>query len=142
MRRPDPETRKHPLPTVDIIIRIHDKIIVVERKYPPYGWALPGGFVDYGESVEQAAARETMEETSLTLKDLRQFKVFSDPDRDPRGHAITTVFTATGVGEPKAADDAKNLALMDPTNIDKPMVFDHERIIREYVATYLDSPDK
>lgn len=131
------QTRKHPLPTVDIIIRIDDKIIVVERKYPPYGWALPGGFVDYGESVEDAAVREAKEETSLDLEELEQFKVFSDPARDPRGHAITTAFVARGTGRPKAADDAKNLALVDPRNIDKPMVFDHQKIIDEYVARYL-----
>ena len=131
------QSRKHPLPTVDIIIRVGDKIVVVERKYPPYGWALPGGFVDYGESVEQAAVRETKEETSLDLEDLEQFKVFSDPARDPRGHAITTAFVARGIGEPRAADDAKNIDLMDPLQIDRTLVFDHQRIVEEFAARYL-----
>jgi 8-oxo-dGTP diphosphatase len=132
-----PHSRSHrnPVPTVDIIIEIRDKIVIIERKNPPSGWALPGGFVDYGETVEEAAAREAKEETSLDLKDLRQFRVFSAPDRDPRLHTITTVFIARGEGEPKAADDARNIELADPRRLNRKMAFDHREIIDAYVKT-------
>src|SRR3989304_1636029 len=86
---------KNPFPTVDIIIEIEGKgIVLIRRKNPPYGWAIPGGFVDYGESIENAAVREALEETSLKVELLRQFHVYSSPDRDPRFHTISTVFTA------------------------------------------------
>lgn len=124
---------QNPIPTVDIIIEINDKIVLIERQNPPYGWALPGGFVDYGETVEQAAQREAKEETSLDLIDLKQFRVFSDPKRDPRLHAISTVFIAKGKGEPKAADDAKNIKLVNPESLPGPFAFDHEKIILEYL---------
>lgn len=88
------ERYKNPVPTVDIIIEYAAGIVLVERKNPPYGWALPGGFVDYGETVEQAARREAGEETGLAIDDLRMFHVYSDPERDPRHHTITTVFVA------------------------------------------------
>lgn len=127
---------RNPIPTVDIIIEIDNKIVIIERKNPPHGWALPGGFVDYGETVEEAAAREAKEETSLDLKDLRQFRVFSSPDRDPRMHAITTVFIARGEGEPKAADDAQNIELVDPSHITQKMAFDHRDIVNLYVRTF------
>ena len=130
-----PGSRKHPLPTVDIIIEIGDKIVIIERKNPPHGWALPGGFVDYGETVETAALREAKEETSLDLENLRQFKVFSSPQRDPRGHTITTAFIAAGVGELRAADDAKNIKLVDPAHIAETLAFDHREIIEEYLQS-------
>jgi ADP-ribose pyrophosphatase YjhB (NUDIX family) len=128
-----PVPSRHPLPTVDIIIEIEDKIVIIERKNPPYGWALPGGFVDYGESVETAATREAKEETSLDLVDLEQFRVFSAPDRDPRGHTITTVFIARGKGRLQAADDARSVELVDPRHMTRPMAFDHGEIIEAYV---------
>lgn len=124
---------KNPIPTVDIIIEINKKIVLIERKNPPLGWALPGGFVDYKESVEDAAIREAREETSLELKNLKQFKVFSDPDRDPRFHTISIVFIAQGAGTMKAADDAKNIKLVDPESIDEFLVFDHRNIIEKYI---------
>jgi ADP-ribose pyrophosphatase YjhB (NUDIX family)/acetyltransferase-like isoleucine patch superfamily enzyme len=124
---------KGPAPTVDVIVEIGDQIVLIERKNPPFGWALPGGFVDYGETVEAAATREILEETSLQLRELKQFKVFSSPDRDPRQHTITTVFIARGEGEPRAADDARSVGLFRPSELPSPMAFDHLKIIEEYL---------
>ena len=125
-------TVKFPRLTVDIIINIKGKIILIKRKNPPYGWALPGGFVDYGETVETAAIREAKEETGLDLKNLKQFHVYSEPNRDPRGHNISVVFTAEGIGVPKAADDAKELELFDQNNLPKEIAFDHKKILIDY----------
>jgi ADP-ribose pyrophosphatase YjhB (NUDIX family) len=123
---------KSPKLTVDIIINIEGKIVLIKRKNPPYGWALPGGFVDYEETVENAAIREAKEETGLDLKNLKQFHVYSEPSRDPRGHNISVVFTAEGIGEPKAADDAKELELFDQNNLPKEIAFDHKKILFDY----------
>ncbi len=92
---------RNPVPTVDIIIELPDGIVLIQRKNPPEGWALPGGFVDYGESLEQAAVREAKEETSLDVELVRQLHTYSDPSRDTRFHTITTVFIATATGHPK-----------------------------------------
>jgi len=110
------ETYHNPLPTVDIIIEMPEErgIILIHRKNEPRQWALPGGFVDYGETVERAAEREAMEETSLAVLDLRQFHAYSDPARDPRGHTISVVFTATGSGLPKAGVVPLRFALRIP----------------------------
>ena len=124
---------KNPVPTVDIIIRVKGGIILIERKNPPYGWALPGGFVDYGESLEQAAVREAKEETSLDVDIIRQFHSYSDPSRDARLHTITTVFIAVSDGKPEAADDASNIGVFDPNNLPENMAFDHADIIRDYI---------
>ena len=124
---------KNPVPTVDIIIRVKGGIILIERKNPPYGWALPGGFVDYGESLEQAAVREAKEETSLDVDIIRQFHSYSDPSRDARLHTITTVFIAVSDGKPEAADDARNIGVFDPNNLPENMAFDHADIIRDYI---------
>ena len=123
---------KNPLVTVDIIIEIDNKIILIQRLNPPYGWALPGGFVDYGESLESAAIREAKEETSLEVVLEDQFHTYSDPGRDPRHHTITTVFIGKGVGVPKPADDAKQLGMFSNHNLPDPIVFDHNRIINDY----------
>lgn len=123
---------RNPLVTVDIIIEINGGIVLVERLNTPYGWALPGGFVDYGESLESSAIREAKEETSLDIKIEEQFHTYSDPDRDPRHHTVTTVFIAKGVGSPKAADDAKNVSIFNETNLPYPIVFDHGKIISDY----------
>ncbi len=89
------EIYQNPIPTVDIIIEIESKgIILIKRKNPPHGWAIPGGFVDYGESLEKAAIREAKEETNLDVKSIRQFHTYSDPKRDPRHHSISTVYIA------------------------------------------------
>ncbi|MBU0987663.1 MAG: NUDIX hydrolase [Proteobacteria bacterium] len=123
---------KNPLVTVDIIIEINAGIVLIERKNPPYGWALPGGFVDYGESLEASAVREAREETSLHIQLVEQFHTYSDPDRDPRHHTVTTVFIAKGVGTPQSADDAKNIGVFSRNNLPASIVFDHEKIIHHY----------
>jgi len=127
------ETFKNPVPTVDIIIEIPDKgIVLIERKNQPFGWALPGGFVDYGESLEDAAKREAQEETSLVIDLDGQFHTYSEPGRDPRHHTISTVYRATAHGTPKAADDAKGIGVFSEDNIPYPLAFDHERILQDY----------
>src|SRR5262245_26218936 len=127
------EKPRTPLLTVDIIIEIGDgAIVLIERKNPPHGWALPGGFVDYGESVESAAVREAKEETSLDVSLREQFYTYSDPSRDTRFHTVSTVFIATAEGQPHGADDAKAARLFTETNLPAPIVFDHAKILRDY----------
>ena len=130
-----------PLLTVDIIIEMVDRpgrpIVLVERKYPPPGWALPGGFVDVGESLETAAVREAREETSLDITLKLLLGNYSDPSRDFRGHTASAVYVAEAQGEPCAADDAKHLALYDP-HATPSLAFDHDRIMKDYLY-YLDS---
>ena len=124
---------RNPVPTVDIIIELEGgRIVLIKRKNHPHGWALPGGFVDYGETVEQAAAREAFEETSLVVTELRQFKVYSEPDRDPRQHTLSVVFTARGNGIPMAADDAAEVGVFTKGNLPTPIAFDHEKILADY----------
>ncbi len=126
---------RNPFLTVDIIITIPGQgIVLIERRNPPFGWALPGGFVDYGESLESAARRETAEETGLVLKGLSQFRAYSDPGRDPRHHTVTMVFTAVGMGCPKAADDAINLKIFAPDRLPSPLAFDHGEILADYLT--------
>jgi len=123
---------KNPLLTVDIIIETGSGFVLIERKNPPHGWALPGGFVDYHESVENAAIRETKEETCLDIQLIEQFHVYSDPRRDPRHHTATVVFIAKTEGSPRAADDAKNIAVFNEKNLPDPLAFDHEQILSDY----------
>ncbi len=127
---------RNPIPTVDIIIELRDRaerpIILIERQNPPYGWALPGGFVDYGESVERAAIREAQEETSLDIELIEQFQVYSDPQRDSRKHTVSIVFIATAVGTPQAADDANNLQVFPLWEIPNNLCFDHNQILTNY----------
>jgi len=123
---------RNPFPTVDIIIELEGRIILIKRKNPPYGWALPGGFVDYGESLEAAAIREAGEETSLTIHNLQLLGCYSDPTRDNRMHTITTVYVAQATGTPLAADDAAELALFLPQELPAPLCFDHEKILSDY----------
>ncbi len=123
----------HPLLTVDIIIEIDGGIILIKRKNPPYGWAIPGGFVDYNETIEHAAIREAKEETSLDIKLIEQFYTYSDPDRDPRGHTISTVFIAEADGTPHAKDDAKECRIFKINEIPQELAFDHRRIIADYL---------
>ena len=129
-------TYRNPAPTVDLIIEMGDRphrpIVLIERLNEPYGWALPGGFVDYGESVETAAVREAKEETSLDVTLIEQFFVYSDPARDARKHTLSIVFIATAVGEPVAQDDAENLAVVNPWEVPGNLCFDHDRILQDY----------
>lgn len=122
---------RNPVPTVDIIIEVGDKIVLIERKNPPHGWAIPGGFVDYGESFETAAVREAEEETGIKVSNLQQFRTYSEPTRDPRQHTASTVFIATGLEQPVAADDALRAELFLENELPE-LVFDHKRILSDY----------
>lgn len=123
---------RNPVPTVDIIIEYRGGIVLIKRKAPPYGWAIPGGFVDYGESLEQAAVREAKEETNLDVELIRQFHTYSDPSRDPRRHTITTVYIARGYGELKPGDDAIEAGVFTEATLPEPIVFDHKSILMDY----------
>ena len=127
---------RNPTPTVDIIIELIDRpgrpIVLIERKNEPMGWAIPGGFVDYGESIETAAVREAEEEVSLKVKLIEQFYVYSAPDRDPRQHTLSIVFIATAKGKPVAADDAKNLGIFNQYDLPQNLCFDHDRVLEDY----------
>jgi len=126
---------RNPALTVDILILIENSMVLIERRNPPFGWALPGGFVDIGESLEQAAQREAREETGLDLKDLQQFSAYSDPQRDPRRHTISMVFSASGVGELQAGDDASSARLFPLDQLPGNLCFDHATIIRDFRRT-------
>jgi 8-oxo-dGTP diphosphatase len=118
---------------VDIIIEIEKRgIVLIKRKNSPRGWALPGGFVDYGETLEAAACREAKEETGLSVELVRQLHTYSDPARDPRHHTITTVFIARSTGTPVAADDAKEIDVFTKENLPQPLMFDHAKILADY----------
>lgn len=128
----DIEVYQSPFLTVDIVIELEGGIVLIKRKYPPIAWALPGGFVDYGESLEDAAVREAQEETSLDVVLKRQLHTYSDPHRDTRSHNVTTVYTATAKGIPKAADDAKEICIFTKETLPKDLAFDHRRILEDY----------
>ncbi len=127
---------RNPAPTVDIIIELVDRphrpIVLIERHNSPLGWAIPGGFVDYGESVEVAARREAQEETGLQVELIEQFLVYSDPSRDRRQHTLSIVFLATGRGELNAGDDAKSVGIFEFWCVPGNLCFDHDRILRDY----------
>ncbi|MCU0821681.1 MAG: NUDIX hydrolase [Spirochaetes bacterium] len=132
---------RNPVSTVDIIIEVTEegispgdekKIVLIERKNPPYGWAIPGGFVDYGESLEQAAVREAKEETSLDVELVRQFHTYSEPGRDPRQHTVSTVYIASAEGKPVGCDDAKRAELFSIDRLPDDMAFDHHKILEDY----------
>ncbi|MEJ2024014.1 MAG: NUDIX hydrolase [Deltaproteobacteria bacterium] len=128
------EKYRNPFPTVDIVIEMGMKgIVLIYRKNPPFGWALPGGFVDYGESLEEAARREAKEETSLDVTLLYQLGAYSDPERDPRHHTISVVFVASADGTPKGSDDAREAHIFHRDSLPAPLVFDHARILQDYV---------
>jgi ADP-ribose pyrophosphatase YjhB (NUDIX family) len=127
------EVYQNPIPTVDIIIEIGSKgIVLVKRKNPPQGWAIPGGFVDYGEPLEQAAVREAKEETNLDVRLVRQFHTYSDPKRDPRHHSISTVYIAKAEGTPQAKDDAVEIGIFNEWSLPDQLAFDHRSILKDY----------
>jgi 8-oxo-dGTP diphosphatase len=121
----------------DIVIELEDRpgrpIVVIRRAHPPLGHALPGGFVDIGETVEHAAVREAREETGLDVSLVALLGVYSDPARDPRGHPVAIGYVATARGEPVAGDDAAGIVVTDPESA-PPLVADHDRIVADYVA--------
>ena len=125
----------NPVPTVDIIIRYQGGIVLIKRRNEPFGWAIPGGFVDYGESLETAAVREALEETSLTVTLQGQFHTYSDPGRDPRQHTISTVFIADGHGKLQAGDDAAEAGIFTRDNLPASIAFDHRRILEDYFSS-------
>ncbi|CAG0926765.1 ADP-ribose pyrophosphatase [Planctomycetaceae bacterium] len=126
-----PEYR-NPAPTVDIIIEHGGGVVLIERRNDPQGWALPGGFVDYGESLEDAAVREALEETSLKVRLKRQLHAYSDPSRDSRKHTITVVFVAEGEGVLEAKDDARGAGVFTEDTLPGEIAFDHARILSDY----------
>lgn len=123
---------RNPLPTVDIIIELPEGIVLIERRNEPFGWAIPGGFVDYGEMLESAAAREALEETALVISDVRLLGCYSDPARDTRSHNISTVYVAKATGTPKAGDDAAGLKVFPLDALPEPLCFDHDKILSDY----------
>jgi 8-oxo-dGTP diphosphatase len=123
-----------PALTVDIIIEMpNQSVVLIERKHAPHGWALPGGFVDVGETLENAARREAKEETNLNVTLTELLGIYSDPSRDKRGHTVSAVYIATATGEPRAQDDAKNLRICDPRSPPGNLAFDHQTIIDDYL---------
>ncbi|MFI5331261.1 MAG: NUDIX domain-containing protein [Desulfobaccales bacterium] len=125
---------RNPTPTVDIIIEIPERgLVLIQRANPPLGWALPGGFVNYGETLEDAARREALEETGLIVDLLGQFHTYSDPQRDPRQHNLSTVFVARADGTPQAADDARSLRIFPPERWPRELAFDHGQILADYL---------
>jgi 8-oxo-dGTP diphosphatase len=125
-----------PLLAADAIIELADRpgrpIVLIQRLNPPYGWAIPGGFVDVGERLERAAVREAAEEVSLDVTLLGLLGVYSDPARDPRGHTVTAVYVAEARGTPEARDDARSLAVFDPDALPEPLAFDHAVVLADY----------
>lgn len=124
---------KTPFLTVDAIIEMEDKrIVLIRRKNQPYGWAIPGGYVDYGETLEEAVIREAKEETSLDIELIRQFHAYSDPSRDPRQHNISVVFIAKASGDMRADSDAEDIGLFGKESLPEDIVFDHPKILDDY----------
>lgn len=125
-----------PALTVDAIITLPGQgLVLVRRRNPPHGWALPGGFVDRGETLEAAVSREVLEETGLRLVQLRQFAAYSDPARDPRLHTVSVVFAAVGEGEPAAGDDAAGIGIFPEDALPAEIAFDHRTIIEDYLRS-------
>jgi 8-oxo-dGTP diphosphatase len=129
------DAQRNPAPTVDVVIEVgaDRRIVFIRRKNPPHGWALPGGFVDYGEKVPDAAVREAKEETGLDVRLVALLGVYSDPARDPRKHTLSVVYVGRADGEPAGADDAAEARLFDPGAPPAPLCFDHGRILEDYL---------
>ncbi|GAB4235024.1 MAG: NUDIX hydrolase [Deltaproteobacteria bacterium] len=127
-----PVTRRNPLPTADVLIEVGNRIVLVRRKRPPPGWAIPGGFVEAGETVEAAAVREAFEETGLRVTLTALLGVYSDPARDPRHHTISTVYVGRAEGAPTGGDDAAEARLFGEGDLPSPIAFDHAKILADY----------
>lgn len=123
---------KSPFLTVDAVIEVDEGIILIKRKNPPPGWAIPGGFVNYGESLEDAVIREAKEETGLDIKLRRQFHTYSNPKRDPRHHTVSTIFIVTASGKPEAGDDAEEVGIFTKDSLPEDIAFDHRQILEDY----------
>jgi 8-oxo-dGTP diphosphatase len=127
-------TARNPLPTADVIIEVGDRIVLVRRKHPPAGWAIPGGFVEAGETVESAAVREALEETGLPVTLTALLGVYSDPARDPRHHTVSTVYVGRAEGSPSGGDDAAEARLFAECDLPSPLAFDHAKILADYFS--------
>lgn len=121
-----------PAPTADVIIEVGDRIVLVLRKYPPRGWAIPGGFIDEGERAEEAAVREALEETGLSVTLTALLGVYSDPGRDSRRHTLSAVYVGRAEGVPAGGDDAQEARLFGESDLPSPIAFDHSRILADY----------
>jgi 8-oxo-dGTP diphosphatase len=125
-----------PLITADAVIELRDRpgrpIVLIERRHEPLGWALPGGFVDIGETVEHAALREAREETGLDVRLEALLGCYSKPDRDPRGHTVSIIFVAVASGDPVAGDDAREVGVFDPAK-PPPLAFDHQQVLADFI---------
>jgi 8-oxo-dGTP diphosphatase len=127
-----PLAGRNPLPTADVLIEVGDRVVLVRRKHPPPGWAIPGGFVEAGETVETAAVREALEETGLRVTLTALLGVYSDPARDPRHHTISTVYVGSASGSPAGGDDAAEARLFGENDLPSPLAFDHAKILADY----------
>lgn len=125
-------TPRGPSPTADVIIEVGDRIVLVRRKHPPAGWAIPGGFIDEGERAQEAAVREAREETGLAVTLTTLLGVYSDPSRDPRRHTISAVYIGRARGAPSGGDDAAEARLFGETDLPSPIAFDHAAILADY----------
>lgn len=123
---------RNPLPTADMIIEVGDRIVLVRRRNPPEGWAIPGGFIEAGETAESAAVREALEETGLAVELVALLGVYSDPSRDPRFHTISTVYVGRAEGSPAGGDDAAEARLFGEGELPSPIAFDHAKILSDY----------
>jgi len=133
MTEPERPKYRNPVPTVDVIVERNGGVVLIRRRNPPYGWALPGGFVDYGEPLWAAAVREAHEETGLQVELTALLHVYSRPDRDPRHHTVSTVFVGRATGEPRAADDAAEARVFPLDGLPLPLAFDHAEILADYI---------
>ncbi|MBO6937270.1 MAG: NUDIX hydrolase [Deltaproteobacteria bacterium] len=123
---------RNPYPTVDVVVEVDGGIVLIERNNEPKGWALPGGFIDYGELVEDGARREVMEETGLTVELTALLGVYSAPSRDPRQHNLSVTYVGTAEGVPKGADDAARAEVFPLDALPEPLCFDHAEILADY----------